>query len=83
MKKVKSTDPRKVKIVEILKNASNGVKVTNVLELKTGGGMKKFSGHCFSKEKDGRKYNRIGCFEVYFNSIMEFIHVKKMEEIGS
>lgn len=76
MKAVKSTDPRKQRIVSKLKQESRGSKVTTVTEvvMHSNSGLARFEGNCFKPElihdrgfviRTG-KYELIGRFWVNF-----------------
>lgn len=67
-KNVTSYDSRKSAIMEALKRASGGTKITNVVELESG----KFAGHCMKmgrNEYGGKSYLSLGTFTVEIASM--------------
>lgn len=66
-KHLKSTDPRKARVVAALKNASGCSKVTNVTENTSDGS---YSGDCLKKKTAGRggEWEKVGRWNVKLES---------------
>lgn len=58
--KVKSTDPVKAKVMQALKAKSGATKVTQVTKVNE----TTYSGQCFKKKPDSRKFDDLGTVEV-------------------
>jgi hypothetical protein len=62
-KHVHSKNPLKKKIMELLKKASGGTKVTMVQRIDEWG--HEYQGDCFARGPDGKKWRLLGTFKVF------------------